>query len=72
MSRRPKITQDIVMDYLVGFISENGYSPSVREIQLGLDIDAPSTVQRRLRQLEDAGRISRHRFKSRTIRVVND
>lgn len=70
MTRRPKITTENVYEFLVTYIGENGYPPTVREIQQDMGVEAVSTIQRRLDQLRAEGRITSHPFKSRTIRVV--
>jgi SOS-response transcriptional repressor LexA len=59
-----------VLPYLETFIAENGYAPSVREIQEQFKWASPDTAQRRLRALVDAGLIER--VGPRAIRIVQD
>lgn len=48
-----------VLDYLRNFIADNGYSPTVRELQAHFHWKSPDTAQRRLKDLVDAGLIER-------------
>ena len=59
-----------VLNYLVVFIAENGYSPTVREICAHFGWSAPSTAHVRLQSLEAQGRITWNPRQSRTVRVV--
>lgn len=59
-----------VLSYLEAFITENGFAPSVREIQHHFGWDSPDTAQRRLQALVDEGRIER--VGPRAIRIVQD
>ena len=67
-----KITnkQLIVLDYIKQFISEKGYSPTVREICTGLGLKSPATVQEHLKKLTLAGIITNNPKKSRTIELL--
>lgn len=48
-----------LLAYLRSFIEENGYAPSVRELQEHFGWKSPDTAQRRLRELVDQGLIER-------------
>ena len=53
----PLITpkQKQVLDFIVNFINEQGYSPSYREIASGLDLASPSTVHTHIQALRTRG-----------------
>ncbi len=59
-----------VYEFIVDFISKNGYSPCIREICLGTDIKSTSTIREHLMKLELFGKIRMKDYKSRTISVV--
>ena len=59
-----------IYDFIIGFITKNGYSPSIREICNGTNIKSTSTVHRQLLVLEKMGMIRSAMNKSRTISVV--
>ena len=58
-----------VLDYIVGMLNENGYSPSIRDIKSALDFKSTSTVHTYLARLENKGYIQKEGGKSRTLRV---
>ncbi len=58
-----------MLDFITDSIAENGYAPSVRDIQNALSIKSTSTVFAYLRRLEEKGHIIREDGKSRSIRV---
>ncbi|MBM3204690.1 transcriptional repressor LexA [Candidatus Uhrbacteria bacterium] len=47
--------QKQVLDFIVNFINEQGYSPSYREIASGLDLASPSTVHTHIQALRERG-----------------
>lgn len=59
--------QRAIYDYLVRFITEYGYPPSVREIAAAVGLKSPSTVHFHLKALEEAGAIRRGAGKTRSI-----
>jgi len=59
-----------VLDYIKKFIATKGYSPTVREIMVGLAYKSPSTVQDHLKKLVLAGLITMDKNKSRTIELL--
>ncbi len=59
-----------IMDYLVKFQTDNGYSPSIREIGEHIGVASTSLVDYYLRQLEEREYIERDQHISRSIRVV--
>lgn len=62
-------TQDAVYNYIVQYISENAYSPSIRDICDGVGLKSTSTVHSHLRRLSEDGLIQFREGKRRTIRV---
>ena len=59
-----------IYDFLVQFITENGYSPSIREICEGTGLHSTSTIYKQLMTLEMMGKIHTKERKSRTISLV--
>ncbi len=60
--------QQAILDFINGYVEENGFPPSVREIgrQFGI---YPATVQDHINALERKGYLQRKRFQSRTLSV---
>ena len=63
-------TRRKIYDFLVKFITENGYSPSIREICEGTGLHSTSTIYKQLMTLEMMGKIHTKERKSRTISLV--
>jgi repressor LexA len=61
-----------VYDYLIEYINENGYSPSVRDIATALGFASSSTVHLYLSRLEEKGFIEREQKKSRSFRPTTN
>lgn len=59
-----------VYRFLMNFITENGYSPSVREICEGTGLSSTASVSDHLMELELMGKIEMKRNVARTIRLV--
>ena len=59
-----------VYNFIVEFIKNNGYAPSVREICTGTDLSSTSSVYMHLLKLEDEGKIQVKRKSTRAIKVV--
>jgi len=62
--------QKEVLNYLVGFINKNGYSPSFEEIGRALKLTSLATVHKHLSTLERKGFVRRGYNQSRSIEVV--
>ena len=62
--------QKQVLDFLVGFINRNGYSPSFEEIADGMKLTSLATVHKHLQTLERKGFIRRGYNQSRSVEVV--
>ena len=61
-----------VYDYIVSFIDENRYPPTIREIGDYLKLDSTSSVVYHLKKLEKQGKISRDNNKNRAIELTED
>lgn len=64
------IKQKMVFEYINWFVSEHGFSPTIREIQKGLKLKYPNSVFEVLMCLEKYGYISTTYGKARTIKVL--
>ena len=64
--------QQQIYDYIKEFINEKHYSPSVRDICVGVGLSSTSTVHSHLKRLEKKGLISRGGNKSRSITLINE
>ena len=65
-------TRQKVYDFLVEFMTENGYAPSVREICVGTGLKSTSSVYDHLMELEDEGKIKmKQGYSPRAIKLVN-
>ena len=64
--------QKNIYNYIVSYIKENSYPPSVREIGQAAGLSSTSTVHGYLKRLEKRGLIRRDESKSRAISIVND
>ena len=62
--------QKQVLDFLVGFINRQGYSPSFEEIGESLKLSSLATVHKHLETLERKGFIRRGYNQSRSVEVV--
>jgi repressor LexA len=62
--------QKEVLNYLVGFLNKNGYSPSFEEIARALKLTSLATVHKHLSTLERKGFIRRGYNQSRSIEVM--
>ncbi|MDD4688561.1 MAG: transcriptional repressor LexA [Eubacteriales bacterium] len=59
-----------IYDYIVEYVNNNGFAPSMREICKGLSISSTSTVQGYIKRLSEKGLISRMEQKKRAIMPV--
>jgi repressor LexA len=62
--------QKNVLDFLVGFINQRGYSPSFEEIGDSLGLSSLATVHKHIENLEKKGFIRRRYNQSRSIDVI--
>ncbi len=62
--------QKEVLDFLVGFMNKNGYSPSFEEIARSLKLTSLATVHKHISTLERKGFVRRGYNQSRSIEVT--
>lgn len=62
--------QQKVFSFLTSYWNENGYSPTVREIQSAIDTESTQTIFIALNELEEAGYIKREKEKPRAITII--
>ena len=67
---RPSNNRERILAFIQGFIRENGYSPSVREIGDGVGLKSTSSVHYQLAQLQRAGLLTADGRKNRIVGVV--
>lgn len=71
-NKQGKQTRKKIYDFIVSYIKENEYPPTVREIGDGTGISSTSTVHTQLTKLQDMGVISTKENAPRTIRVLSE
>lgn len=59
-----------ILNYLVDYLKENTYQPSIREIGKKFGIKSTKTVSEHLQSLADKGHIERDASRSRGVRIV--
>ena len=64
------VRQQRIVDFIHGFLLDNGYPPTVRDIQSGCGISSTSVVDYHLKVLEKEGHIRRHPEVSRGIELL--
>src|SRR4051812_13276814 len=62
--------QKELLDFLIGFIETNGYSPSYEEIALGLKLASLATVHKHISSLEKKNYIHRSHNQSRSVEIA--
>ena len=72
MTKRLSDKQKHIQTYITRFISDNGYPPSIREIQQACRISSTSVVDYNLNILENRGILERRSDVSRGIKMVNN
>lgn len=70
MSTELTPTEDKVYRYLIAFLAENSYQPSIREIGREFDIKSTKTVSDVLGSLARKGYIQRNQARSRGLRIL--
>lgn len=63
-------TEEKVYNYLIAFLAENSYQPSIREIGRQFDIKSTKTVSDVLGSLARKGFIQRNQARSRGLRIL--
>ena len=62
--------QQELYDWLVDYIRENHYSPSIRQMMRAMGLRSPAPIQSRLEHLRNKGYIDWTEGKARTIRIL--
>ena len=60
-----------MLEYISDFLDENGYPPTVRDIQNGCGISSTSVVDYNLNSLREKGFLRRHADVSRGLELLN-
>lgn len=68
--RKGNMSRERIYNFILDYISRNGFAPSVREIADGTDFGFTSSVYRHLLDLEDEGKIKMKKKSTRTIKLV--
>src|ERR1051326_8127259 len=62
--------QKQVLDFIAGFVDENGYCPSFEEIARGLELASLATVHKHISVLESKGYLKRGFNQSRSLELA--
>jgi repressor LexA len=62
--------QQEIWDFLVDYVDQHGYPPTVREIGEAVGLASPSTVHAHLANLERAGLLKRDPTKPRAVELI--
>lgn len=68
---RPTKKQREILDYIIKFIAEHGYSPSYREIMNGLNYTSVATVSLHVNSLITRGHLRKRDHSARSLEVVS-
>lgn len=71
MVKRLSDKQKRIQNYITHYVSDNGYPPSIREIQTACRISSTSVVDYNLNILESRGLLERRADVSRGIKLIN-
>jgi len=64
-------TTDQIYNFIINYIQNNGFPPTVREICSHFNFDSTSTAFYHLKKLEKLGKIKRGNFKTRSIEIMD-
>lgn len=64
------VRRQALLSFIAGYITKNGWAPSIREMCDGTGLSSTSSVAYQLDVLEDLGYIERSRRNSRALRVT--
>jgi repressor LexA len=70
--KNPSSLQFETLEHIHQFISEHGFSPTIRELVEMADLKSPAPIQQRLRQLGDRGLVKSMNGASRTLRLTEE
>lgn len=71
MTKKSENRQKQILRYIYGYIDENRYPPTVREIGEAVGLSSTSTVHGHLQRLEKSGFITRNSSKPRALEITN-
>ena len=72
MSKSLHVRQIEILKFIISFLEEFGYPPSIREIGKGVNLSSTSTVHQHLNKLEEFGFIKRNPTLPRAITIFHD
>ena len=72
MSKSLSVRQIEILKFIISFLDEFGYPPSIREIGKGVNLSSTSTVYDYLKKLEEFGIIKRYPTFPRAISIFYD
>lgn len=64
--------QQIVLDFMRGYLADHGHAPTIREVMDGLGIKSSNGVLDHLKALERKGYLCRGGGTARTMKVLRD
>lgn len=64
------MSKERIYNFILDYISKNGFAPSVKEIADGTGFSSTSSVYPHLLDLEDEGKIQMKRKSTRAIKVI--
>jgi len=67
-----QIRRNTIYEFIINYIDENGYPPTLREIADGCDISSTSVVDYHLEKMEEMGMIKRVPKVARGIVVLDE
>ncbi len=63
--------QKQILDFIIGFIEENGYAPTYQEIGDYFDLSSPATIYQHIKALEDKGYLKSEYNAKRSLEVLS-
>lgn len=64
-------TKEKIYNFILRYIEEYGYAPSIREIAEGIGLKSTSSVHSHLKKLQEEGKIEIRGNSPRAIRVIS-
>jgi repressor LexA len=68
---RPTRKQKVILEFVDKFIAEHGYSPSYREVMIGLDYKSVASVALHIDNLIKRGQLRKRDHSARSLEVVH-
>ncbi len=63
--------QKQILDFIIGFIEDNGYAPTFQEIGDYFDLSSPATIHQHIKALEDKGYLKSEYNAKRSLEVLS-